>query len=185
MGYALAAAAVDAGAKVILVSGPVAIPVPERCQLISVISADQMLKASISASTSADFFIATAAVADYRATSIAEQKIKKQGDTMSITLTKNPDIVSAVSKAYPGCYVVGFAAESSDVENYAKNKRQMKNLNAIIANDISRTDIGFNSDENEVTWIDATSSTLFDKRSKTQLARDLIAHMAASHSAQD
>lgn len=74
MGYALAAAAVDAGAKVILVSGPVAIPVPERCQLISVISADQMLKASISASTSADFFIATAAVADYRATSIAEQK---------------------------------------------------------------------------------------------------------------
>jgi phosphopantothenoylcysteine decarboxylase/phosphopantothenate--cysteine ligase len=61
----------------------------------------------------------------------------------------------------------------------------MKNLNAIIANDISRTDIGFNSDENEVTWIDATSSTLFDKRNKTQLARDLIAHMAASHSAQD
>jgi phosphopantothenoylcysteine decarboxylase/phosphopantothenate--cysteine ligase len=185
MGYALAAAAVDAGAKVTLVSGPVAIPAPERCQLMSVVSADQMLEAAISASASADFFIATAAVADYRAASIAEQKIKKQGDTMSIALTKNPDIVSTVSKAYPDCYVVGFAAESSDVENYAKDKLQIKKLNAIIANDISRADIGFNSDENEVSWIDATSSTLFDKRSKTQLARDLIAHMASSHSVQD
>jgi phosphopantothenoylcysteine decarboxylase/phosphopantothenate--cysteine ligase len=185
MGYALAAAAADAGAKVTLVSGPVAIPAPERCQLISVMSAEQMLEAAISAGAGADFFIAAAAVADYRAATIAEQKIKHQGTTMSITLTKNPDIVSAVSSAYPDCYVVGFAAESSDVEQYAKDKLQSKNLNAIIANDISRSDIGFNSDENEVHWIDAESSTLFDKRSKTQLARDLIAHMAAVYSVQD
>ena len=148
-------------------------------------SAEQMLEAAISAGAGADFFIAAAAVADYRATTIAEQKIKHQGTTMSITLTKNPDIVSAVSSAYPDCYVVGFAAESSDVEQYAKDKLQSKNLNAIIANDISRSDIGFNSDENEVHWIDAESSTLFDKRSKTQLARDLIAHMAAVYSVQD
>ena len=185
MGYALAAAAVDAGAKVTLVSGPVAMPAPERCQLISVVSAEQMLEAAMSASAGAEFFIATAAVADYRAATIAEQKIKKQGDTMSIVLTKNTDIVSAVSSAYPGCYVVGFAAETSDVQQYAKDKLQSKNLDAIIANDISRSDIGFNSDENEVHWIDAESSTLFDKRSKTQLARDLIAHMATSCSMQD
>ena len=185
MGYALAAAAVDAGAKVTLVSGPVAMPAPERCQLISVVSAEQMLEAAMSASAGAEFYIATAAVADYRAATIAEQKIKKQGDTMSIVLTKNTDIVSAVSSAYPGCYVVGFAAETSDVQQYAKDKLQSKNLDAIIANDISRSDIGFNSDENEVHWIDAESSTLFDKRSKTQLARDLIAHMATSCSMQD
>ena len=185
MGYALAAAAVDAGAKVTLVSGPVAMPAPERCQLISVVSAEQMLEAAMSASAGAEFFIATAAVADYRAATIAEQKIKKQGDTMSIVLTKNTDIVSAVSSAYPDCYVVGFAAETSDVQQYAKDKLQSKNLDAIIANDISRSDIGFNSDENEVHWIDAESSTLFDKRSKTQLARDLIAHMATSCSMQD
>ena len=178
MGYALATAALDAGADVVLISGPVNLSIPERCQYLSVISANDMLLASLEYAKKADIFIATAAVADYRAVSIAENKIKSDSDVLTINFEKNPDIVSTVATANESLFVVGFAAESTDVENYAKGKLKTKGLNAIIANDISRSDIGFNSDDNEVSWIDTDSSIAFSKRSKTQLSRDLIAQIA-------
>ena len=184
MGYALATAALDAGANVVLISGPVNLSIPERCQYLSVISANDMLLASLKYAKKADIFIATAAVADYRAVSIAENKIKSDSDVLTINFEKNPDIVSTVATDNESLFVVGFAAESTDVENYAKGKLKTKGLNAIIANDISRLDIGFNSDDNEVSWIDTDSSIAFSKRSKTQLSRDLIAQIAHKYNDQ-
>jgi len=184
MGYALATAALDAGADVVLISGPVNLSIPERCQYLSVISANDMLLASLEYAKKADIFIATAAVADYRAVSIAENKIKSDSDVLTINFEKNPDIVSTVATANESLFVVGFAAESTDVENYAMGKLKTKGLNAIIANDISRSDIGFNSDYNEVSWIDTDSSITFSKRSKTQLSRDLIAQIAHKYNDQ-
>ena len=184
MGYALATAALDAGADVVLISGPVNLSIPERCQYLSVISASDMLLASLEYAKKADIFIATAAVADYRAVSIAENKIKSDSDVLTVNFEKNPDIVSTVATANESLFVVGFAAESTDVENYAKGKLKTKGLNAIIANDISRLDIGFNSDDNEVSWIDMDSSIAFSKRSKTQLSRDLIAQIAHKYNDQ-
>jgi phosphopantothenoylcysteine decarboxylase/phosphopantothenate--cysteine ligase len=184
MGYALATAALDAGADVVLISGPVNLSIPERCQYLSVISANDMLLASLEYAKKADIFIATAAVADYRAVSIAENKIKSDSDVLTINFEKNPDIVSTVAAANKSLFVVGFAAESTGVENYAKGKLKTKGLNAIIANDISRSDIGFNSDDNEVSWIDTDSSIAFSKRSKTQLSRDLIAQIAHKYNDQ-
>ena len=184
MGYALATAALDAGANVVLISGPVNLSIPERCQYLSVISANDMLLASSEYAKKANIFIATAAVADYRAVSIAENKIKSDSDVLTINFEKNPDIVSTVAAANKSLFVVGFAAESTDVENYAMGKLKTKGLNAIIANDISRSDIGFNSDDNEVSWIDTDSSIAFSKRSKTQLSRDLIAQIAHKYNDQ-
>ena len=184
MGYALATAALDAGADVVLISGPVNLSIPERCQYLSVISANDMLLASSEHAKKANIFIATAAVADYRAVSIAENKIKSDSNVLTINFEKNPDIVSTVAAANKSLFVVGFAAESTDIENYAKGKLKTKGLNAIIANDISRSDIGFNSDDNEVSWIDTDSSIAFSKRSKTQLSRDLIAQIAHKYNDQ-
>ena len=178
MGYALAAAAIEAGADVILISGPVALSIPERCQAILVMSANEMRQAALEFAEGADIFIATAAVADYKAASIASEKIKSGDDKMTISLEKNPDIVSSVASTFEDLFVIGFAAESNDVETYAKGKLEQKHLDAIVANDISRTDIGFNSDDNEVSWIDTDSTIVFSKRSKAQLARDLVAQIA-------
>ena len=178
MGYALAAAAIEAGADVTLISGPVALSIPEKCQGILVMSADEMQQAALEFAKGADIFIATAAVADYKAASIASEKIKSGDDKMTISLEKNPDIVSSVASTFEDLFVIGFAAESNDVETYAKGKLEQKHLDAIVANDISRADIGFNSDDNEVSWIDADSTIVFSKRSKAQLARDLVAQIA-------
>ena len=178
MGYALATAAIDAGADVILISGLVALSIPERCQGILVISADEMQQAALEFAEGADIFIATAAVADYKAASVASEKIKSGDDKMTISLEKNPDIVSSVASTFEDLFVIGFAAESNDVETYAKGKLEQKHLDAIVANDISRADIGFNSDDNEVSWIDTDSTIIFSKRSKAQLARDLVAQIA-------
>ena len=178
MGYALAAAAIDVGADVTLISGPVALSIPEKCQGILVMSADEMQQAALEFAEGADIFIATAAVADYKAASVASEKIKSGDDKMTISLEKNPDIVSSVASTFEDLFVIGFAAESNDVETYAKGKLEQKHLDAIVANDISRTDIGFNSDDNEVSWIDTDSTIVFSKRSKAQLARDLVAQIA-------
>ena len=178
MGYALAAAAIEAGADVTLISGPVALSIPEKCQGILVMSADEMQQAALEFAEGADIFIATAAVADYKAASVASEKIKSGDDKMTISLEKNPDIVSSVASTFEDLFVIGFAAESNDVETYAKGKLEQKHLDAIVANDISRTDIGFNSDDNEVSWIDTDSTIVFSKRSKAQLARDLVAQIA-------
>ncbi|MCS5587476.1 MAG: bifunctional phosphopantothenoylcysteine decarboxylase/phosphopantothenate--cysteine ligase CoaBC [Porticoccaceae bacterium] len=181
MGYALAAALTEAGAKVVLISGPVLLDSPAGCELISVVSADAMLNASVAAVKDANIFISAAAVADYRAVDVADQKIKKQADNLSLELKKNPDIVSTIATDNPQLFVVGFAAETENIETFARDKLVRKKLHAIIANDVSRQDIGFNADDNEVSWIDAQSCKHLGKKSKSQLARDIVKLIAANY----
>lgn len=178
MGYALAEAAIEAGAQVTLISGPVNLDPPARCTLIPVISAAEMHDATMNACADANILIAAAAVADYRPLTAATQKMKKHADAITLELEKNVDIVSAAASQYDDLFVVGFAAETQDVEQYARGKLQRKNLDAIVANDVSRTDVGFNSDNNEAWWISENTSKTFSIRSKTQLARDIVASIA-------
>lgn len=178
MGYALAEAAIEAGAEVTLISGPVNLEPPQRCTVIPVISAADMHRATMSACADANILIASAAVADYRPVTVATQKMKKHADAMTLELEKNVDIVSAAASEYENLFVVGFAAETQDVESYARGKLERKGLDAIVANDVSRSDVGFNSDNNEAWWISADTSKTFSIRSKTQLARDIVAAIA-------
>ncbi|MDA9007835.1 bifunctional phosphopantothenoylcysteine decarboxylase/phosphopantothenate--cysteine ligase CoaBC [Porticoccaceae bacterium] len=178
MGYAIADAMIDAGAEVILISGPVSLKQPDRCTLVSVTSAHEMLEAATEAAQRTDIFISAAAVADYYITETSDQKIKKKSDKMTLNLAKTPDIVSIVKENNPKLFVLGFAAETQKVEQYAREKLARKNLDAIIANDVSREDIGFNSDDNEALWVEQESTHHFSKCNKAQLARDLVALLA-------
>ncbi len=149
MGYAIAAAAARRGANVTLVSGPVALATPAGVTRIDVTTALEMEAAVQQRVQQQHIFIGCAAVADYRAAAIADEKIKKQGDELTIKMVKNPDIVAGVAalKSHRP-YVVGFAAETNNVEEYAQQKRVRKNLDLICANDVSQADQGFNSDNN-------------------------------------
>lgn len=179
MGYALAQAAVDAGAKVTIISGPTALACPDRVHRIDVISAEDMYQASVAQLNDCDIFIASAAVADFRPATIAEQKMKKTtADTMTIDMVKNPDIVASVANASDKPFVVGFAAETHDVIAYAKDKLQRKNLDMIIANDVSDNTIGFNSDHNVVTVLTENSLIELPEASKHQLAITLVERIA-------
>jgi len=180
MGYALAQAAVEAGAKTVLISGPTQLTVPERVHLISVTTAEEMLAASLQEAHGCDVFIAAAAVADYRAAQVAVHKIKKTTDTdkMVLELVKNPDIVATIAALEKKPFTVGFAAESENIIAYALQKLTRKKLDLIIANNIAETGIGFNADDNAVTLIDKTQQQELTQRSKQQLARDLIAIIA-------
>ena len=183
MGYALAAAARDAGARVTLISGPVTIPAPDRVQVVHVTSALDMLQAAQSELEHCQIFIASAAVADYRPASVADQKVKKSTDELSIQLIKNPDIVATVAAHEPHPFTVGFAAETQDVGHYARDKLARKNLDLIVANDVSRTDIGFNSDDNAVSVFWPEGQQRFDTMNKHTLARALIELIAGQYKA--
>ncbi|MCT4709895.1 bifunctional phosphopantothenoylcysteine decarboxylase/phosphopantothenate--cysteine ligase CoaBC [Enterobacteriaceae bacterium H11S18] len=149
MGYAIAEAAAARGANVTLVSGPVALPTPQQVKRIDVTSALEMEAAVGQNVAGQHIFIGCAAVADYRAANVAEEKIKKQGDEIIIKMVKNPDIVAGVAAlSVNRPYVVGFAAETTNVEEYARQKRIKKNLDLICANDVSHAGQGFNSDNN-------------------------------------
>ena len=124
-------------------------------------------------------FIAAAAVADYRPQDVLTSKMKKGAeDSLNLVLVKNPDIVAAVAALPAKPYTVGFAAETDNLITYAKGKLQRKNLDAIVANDVSDSQIGFNSDNNAVTIITNDEERALDQRSKSQLARDLVAFFA-------
>jgi phosphopantothenoylcysteine decarboxylase/phosphopantothenate--cysteine ligase len=183
MGYALAAAARDAGARVTLISGPVNIPAPERVRMVNVTSALDMFNAAKSELEHGQVFIASAAVADYRLASVAPQKVKKSTDTLTLELVKNPDIIAMVAAHDPHPFTVGFAAETQDVERYARGKLESKNLDIIIANDVSRSDIGFNSDDNAVSVFWPEGQQRFDTMNKHTLARELIALVADRYNA--
>jgi phosphopantothenoylcysteine decarboxylase/phosphopantothenate--cysteine ligase len=158
MGFALARAAAEAGAETILIAGPVDLDTPDRVTRINVESATDMLEASIQeVSSGADLFIAAAAVADYRPAEMASTKMKKTGNDLSLQLIQNPDILKTIATAsYRPALVVGFAAETENVVAYANEKLASKNLDAIVANDVSRPDIGFNSDCNGISlWSSA------------------------------
>ena len=179
MGYALAEAAAEAGAKTILISGPTQLKTPPRVQHIDVTSAQQMFDASMAAADSCDVFIAAAAVADYRPAQVAPQKLKKGADeSITLTLVKNPDIVANVAALPKRPFTVGFAAESENLLDYGRAKLVHKKLDLVIANNISDSRIGFNSDDNAVTVIDEHSNHELNQRSKQQLARELIALIA-------
>lgn len=178
MGYAMAQAASAAGAQTTLISGPVALPRPPNTELIAVTSALEMYDASMAVAVSCDIFIATAAVADYRPARPADQKIKKSHARMQLDLERNPDIITAVAALANAPFCVGFAAETRDVERYARDKLDRKGLDLIIANDVSDAAIGFNSDHNEVTVITPDASIRIDRAAKTDLARQLIETIA-------
>ena len=179
MGYALAEAALQFGAKVNLISGPVTIKAPTGVNLINIESAEELLTESLTYASQSDAFIGCAAVADYRAANIATQKMKKQGDELTLTLTKNPDVIAAMANLTQNRpYTVGFAAETQNVESYAKGKLQNKNLDMICANDVSKSGLGFNSDHNALTLYWHNEQLELPTTSKIEIARKVIEQLA-------
>lgn len=184
MGFSLAQAAVSAGAHVTLISGPVNLATPDHVTRIDINSAQDMLQAAESDAAQCDIFIACAAVADYRPSAVAEHKIKKgKEEIMELHLIKNPDIVATIASKVNAPFTVGFAAETRDIVSYAQDKLVRKKLDLIIANDVSRTDIGFNSDDNAVTLVTADQVTELPMMRKRQLANSLIDHIAQLYKA--
>ena len=156
MGYALAEEAARRGAKVRLVSGPTTLPVPPNIERIDVTTTQQMFEAATKIALESDIVIGCAAPADFRASQIAPQKIKKSStrNALQLELEATPDIVAAIAKIKkPHQIVVGFAAETENLLANARHKRVEKNLDAIVANDVSGSESGFESDHNRVTWI--------------------------------
>ncbi|MEA5126408.1 bifunctional phosphopantothenoylcysteine decarboxylase/phosphopantothenate--cysteine ligase CoaBC [Xanthomonas floridensis] len=178
MGYALAAAAARQGADVVLVSGPVHQTTPPGVQRTDVRSAAQMRDAVLGAFP-ADIYIGAAAVADYTPKRVVSQKIKKTGETLTLELVRTPDILSEVA-AQTGALklVVGFAAETHDVEHYARGKLAAKRLDLIIANQVGIEGGGFESDNNAATAYWQGGERVFPSSSKTQLADQLLALIA-------
>lgn len=177
MGYALARAAVEAGAEVVLISGPVDIQKPERVKSIDVVSADDMLRAVMSEVMECDVFFSVAAVSDYRCKTVAQQKIAKQEAHMTLHLERNPDIVSEVAHLPKRPIVIGFAAETDNLLANAKTKLVKKKLDMIVANQVG-VGIGIGSDDNAVTVMWGEHQQVFQAMPKTKLARELIAFMA-------
>ena len=219
MGFALAKACRNAGARVtLIVGGKVPLPTPLLVNRIDVLSAEEMLMTARQCasddicechddhhhnhnhhdhehhhhhdhdefgndievepvSTATDIFIATAAVADYRTRDVVPQKIKKTQDQMSLDLVKNPDILATIAEEFPEVFVVGFAAETQDIEKYARGKLDAKNLDMIACNDVSRSDIGFGSDDNAMTvfFKDKSEGVTLEKASKDKIAEQLVA----------
>lgn len=214
MGFALAKACRNAGARVtVIVGGKVPLPTPLLVNRIDVLSAEEMLMTARQCasddicechdhhhhhdhdhhhhhdhdefgndievepvSTATDIFIATAAVADYRTRDVVPQKIKKTQDQMSLDLVKNPDILATIAEEFPAVFVVGFAAETQDIEKYARGKLDAKNLDMIACNDVSRTDIGFGSDDNAMTvfFKGKDAAVSLEKASKDIIANQLV-----------
>ena len=186
MGFAIAEAAYKAGAKVTLVSGPVTLTSSDDIERINIESAQQMHKAVMDKITDQHIFIATAAVADYRPVEIQHQKIKKSADTLTIHLQRNADILAEVAARQDAPFTVGFAAETQNIEQYARHKLENKKLNMIAANQVaaiqtSGEDIGFNSEYNalDVYWADGQIK--FDKARKTKIAQQLIELIAQQY----
>jgi phosphopantothenoylcysteine decarboxylase/phosphopantothenate--cysteine ligase len=177
-GYALADAAIEAGAKVILISGPVSLAAPSRATVVQVVSADDMYAAVMAQIDTCDIFIGVAAVADFKPTAIAHQKIKKSEtdsiQTMTLTLTENPDIISSVAHLPDPPFTVGFAAETENLLEYARKKLHKKRLHMIVANNVADTSIGFKSDNNSATIISMHETTSLPVASKRQVSVRII-----------
>lgn len=179
MGYAIAAAAQAAGAEVVLISGPVTLSAPAGVAVRPVMTADEMLaEASRAVDEGCDIFVATAAVADYRPEACAGDKIKKTSDAMTLALVRNPDTLATIAARQYAPFTVGFAAETADVERYARDKMQRKKLNMIVANDVSLPGLGFNSDRNAVTVFWSGGQQSIGPESKTAIAGRLVALIA-------
>lgn len=183
MGYALAEAAARRGADVTLISGPVTLATPTGVRRVDVESARDMLSATeVSVQSGCDWFIAAAAVADFRPGSADSHKMKKKGeDGLQLQLVQNPDILATVaSRAHPP-FTVGFAAETRDVLTYARDKLKRKRVRMIVANDVSRPDIGFNSDYNEVWVVSEAGEELLPRQGKGELAEAILSRILETY----
>lgn len=176
MGYALAEAAIESGAQVTLISGPVNIEPPSNCNLVAIKTAKEMYESVMHHIKGADVYIGTAAVSDYSPAHINESKIKKDGSNaaMVLELKENQDILKSVSELEERPYVVGFAAETDNLIENAKKKLNNKNLDLIVANDVSDKEIGFDSDENEVTLITHEEKQFIQKQNKRKISKNII-----------
>ena len=176
MGYRLAESAIQAGAKVTLISGPVNLDPPSNCHLVSVHTAKEMYEAVMHHIKDKDVYIGTAAVSDYSPIKSHDSKIKKDGSqsAMVLELKENRDILKSVSELKERPYVVGFAAETDNLIDNAKKKLNNKNLDLIVANDVSDKNIGFDSDDNEVTLITQKEQKLLEKQSKKKISNKII-----------
>lgn len=175
MGYALAGAGIHNGHHVTLISGPTSLDVPHGVDFIPVESAQEMYDAVQSLCAKADVAILCAAVADYRPVQYSDQKIKKSGEKLVLELEKTPDILGSMRDTfgYEGV-LIGFAAETQEIENYAKGKLERKKCDLIVANDVSRRDIGFDASENEVLLVYPQKSVLLPRDTKEHIALHII-----------
>jgi phosphopantothenoylcysteine decarboxylase/phosphopantothenate--cysteine ligase len=173
MGYALAAAAARAGARVTVISGPVALAPPRGVELREVLTAADMYAATHAVIGDADIFVAAAAVADYRPAEVAAAKIKKAAERMTLELVRTEDILASVAALPDGPFTVGFAAETNDLERYARGKLEGKGLDMIVANAVG-DGRGFDSDENAVEVYWREGSRAFPLAAKASIARDLV-----------
>ena len=176
MGYSLAQSAIDYGAKVTLISGPVNLEPPSNCNFISIKTADEMFEAVMHHVNDKDVYIGTAAVSDYKPAKMQNNKIKKDGSNSPITLEleENKDILKSVSALNHRPFVVGFAAETNDVIENAEKKLSSKDLDLIVANDVSKKEIGFDSEENEVTLVTSADNYLIERQSKKKVSNKII-----------
>lgn len=173
MGYAVALAAIEAGADVSLISGPVNLPAPDRVNVINVTSAAEMYNAVMQRISNTDIFVSAAAVADYRLQSVAEQKIKKTSDIFELNLKKNPDILADVAALQNPPFTVGFAAETENLESNAQAKLRSKKLDMIAANQVG-DELGFDSDTNALSVFWGSGQKQLQQAPKNKLAKNLI-----------
>jgi phosphopantothenoylcysteine decarboxylase/phosphopantothenate--cysteine ligase len=177
MGFALARQAAQRGARVILVAAPTSLPTPHRCERVDVITSDDMRAAVLSRLAEATVVIKAAAVSDYRPVQASAQKIKRSGP-LTLQLEPTGDILAeVVQKRAPGTFVLGFAAETENVADHAREKLARKGIDAIVVNDVSRGEIGFDSDENAATLLTEHETVEFPKMSKQKLAAQLLDHV--------
>lgn len=186
MGFSVAEAAAEMGANVTLVAGPVDLPTPKHVNRIDVISTEDMYQAVLKHFPTQDIVIKSAAVSDYRAKKQATEKIKKQSEQMSIEVERNKDILKTLGKQKTDQFLVGFAAETTDVKRYGQEKLTEKNLDAIVINDVSKEGIGFGSDDNEVLILLKDGEEIaINKTSKLVIARQLLSKIAEKLKAED
>jgi phosphopantothenoylcysteine decarboxylase/phosphopantothenate--cysteine ligase len=175
MGYAIAAAALEEEHEVTLISGPVALEAPAGAEVVRVTSGDEMFEAARARFDECDVFVMCAAVCDYQPAHPARQKMKKSRTPFALELIPTRDILASLTSVPHDCFVVGFAAETHDLEANAQRKLAGKNCDLLVANDVSRTDIGMDSDENELLIFDRSGATeKLPRAKKTELARALL-----------
>jgi phosphopantothenoylcysteine decarboxylase/phosphopantothenate--cysteine ligase len=175
MGFAVARAALEAGADVTLISGPTALKPPRDAEFIPIIGTQEMLAAVENAADDSDIFISVAAVADYYVLNPSEQKIKKDAHILTLELAPNPDILASISSREKPPFCVGFAAESESLEEYAEIKRRRKHLPLMVANDVKEA-VG--ADAVRLILLDDAGSHILEKADKLTQARRLVAHIA-------
>jgi phosphopantothenoylcysteine decarboxylase/phosphopantothenate--cysteine ligase len=186
MGFALAAEAARRGARVVLVAGPVALPTPAGVTRVDVVTAREMERAVHEHAPAADLVVMAAAVADFRPSRPASAKIKRELGLPAIELEENPDILAGLRRVAPGAVLVGFAAETDDLESNAVAKLDRKGADFLVANDVSRADIAFGSEANEVTVFRRDAAPVFlSRRPKAELAASLFDLFAAKLSVRE